>query len=280
MRKNKLNLSWASANTWNIKHKGKVILYIRMTGADYFTHRKDIEDGSWLIAPPFDIKHDYSDFSTKAFKEAVWRNVNYCAGCIKCKPGNSYNILGSEFEKVCNSIISFVNPTVEDIDCVKKLIEYKINSPEIHGTPKKPLLDSKTDGLVRMDNKTDITDVSGTNGVNATKLFDLKYAMFHSRSDCEVIFSTVEPVTLMMYGLVTYKEDKFPSRWSLFGKINEGDSWVQLDSRMKTDVFSEPFIYYSEKTFEIATRNIYQHYKFTFEGNGLYFLSQVHFYIQ
>jgi len=280
LKENKLNLSWASANTWNVKHKGKVMLYIRMTGADYFTQRNDIEDDSWSIFPPFDIKHDYADFSTKAFKEAVWRNVNYCVGCIKCKPGNSYNILGSEFKKVCNIVVSFVNPTVEDIDCVKKLIEHRINLPEIHGTPKKPLLDSKTDGLVRIDNKTDITGVSGTNGVNAAKLFDLKYAMFHSKSDCEIIFSTTEPVTLMRYGLVTYKEDKVPSRWSLFGKSNEDDSWVQLDSRIKTEVFSEPIIYYSEKTFEIVTPNIYQHYKINFEDKGLYFLSQMHFYTQ
>jgi hypothetical protein len=281
LKENKLNLSWSSANTWHLKHNGKVVLFIRMTGAEYFTHRNNIEDGSWLISPPFDIKHDYADFSTdKAFKEAVWRNVNYCAACIKCKPGNSYNILGKNFEGVCNSVVAFVNPTLEDVDCVKKLIEYKISLPEIHGTPKKPLLDTKTDGLVRLDNKSYIKDITGTNGVNAAKLFDLKYAMFHSKSDCEVFFSTAEPVILMMYGLVTYKEDKLPSGWSLFGKNNDDDSWVQLDSQTRTAVFSEPMVFYCEKAFEIATRNIYQHYKLNFEGEGLYFLSQVHFYIQ
>jgi len=280
LKENKLKLSWSSANTWSVKHKGNVILFIRLTGAEFFTLRENIENRSWLISPPFDIKCGYKEFqSDKQFNKTIWENVNYCIGCIKCKPGNTYKILGKEFVGVCHGAIKFVNPGPAEINCVKLLLEHGIAKSETHGTPKKPKLDPATNGLIRINN-TDIVNVTSTEKVPCANLFNLKYAMFHSRSDCDIFFTTNEPVTLSMYGLVTYKESKLPNSWALYGSKNKDGPWEQLDTRVKTDVFPEPIIYHAEKALKIDAPASYQHYRLTLKRDSLYFLSQVHLYIQ
>ncbi|MCL1788604.1 MAG: hypothetical protein FWG38_11510 [Defluviitaleaceae bacterium] len=280
LKEQKLNLSWASANTWHVKYKGNVLLWIRLTGAEFFTHRNHIENGSWMISPPFDGNDSYEEYQSDAsFNTIVWNNINYCVGCIKCKPGNTYNILGKKFDNVCNGRIAFVNPDADAIDCVKKLIAHSIKASEIHGTPKKPLLDPATVGFTRIDNSTNIQDVTGTDSAPAGNLFNLKYAMFHCRTNCDVLFTTNQPIALKMYGLVTYKEDKLPSRWTLYGAKSENDAWETLDIRTKDEAFTKPIAYYAEKAFEIAEPRACQYYKLEFEGAGLYFLSQVHLYV-
>ena len=155
LKEHKLNLRWASANTWVVKYKGVNILYIRLTGAEFFTHRKNIESGSWLISPPFNVRGDYGDLhNDNHFKQVVWSNVNYCAACIKCKPGKTYVILGKEISGVCHSILNFINPGQEGIEIVKKLLNFGMaeadRSAARNGTASKPLLSTKTMGLVRL----------------------------------------------------------------------------------------------------------------------------------
>ena len=281
LKDKKLNLVWASANSWSVKYKGNVILWIKLTGAEVFTNRKNIEDGSWLITPPFNIKGDFKDLqSNKQFKEIIWANVNYCVGCMYCKPGNTYKILGNEFNNVCNIMVHFINPGADEIDCVKQLLEHCIKTYEMHGTAKHPLLDPSTNGLIRLNNATDINVVTGTDGAASGNLFNLKYAMFHSRGNCDIMFKTNEPITLKMYGLVTYKEDKLPNSWTLCGTNSEDGIWDLLDTRIKADEFPESITFYAEKAFKINAPGSYQYYKLTLEGKGVFMLSQIHLYIK
>jgi len=270
LRANKMNPGWAATNTWTLKHKGKLMLTIRLTGADYFTHRKTIESDSWLISPPFDRTSDYNDVPIDGFKETVWANVNYCAGCIKCRPGNTYTLIGKQFNSVCNSMVVFVNPGADEIECVKQLMEHSIKAADKHGTPSKPLLDLRTDGLKR------VKDISAS----CEKLFNGKYAMFYADGNEDIMFHTDKPITVKMYGLTTYKEDKLPKSWTLYGANSVDGSWELLDTQTKADVFNGTITYYTEKAFPISSPEDYQFYKLALHSDGRYFLSQVHLYIQ
>jgi len=277
LEKRKLKLRWASANTWVAKYKGANIIYIRLTGAEFFTTRDNIESRSWLISPPFDLNNDYD------FKETIWANVNYCIGCIKCKPGNTFEILGKEFSHVCHSIINFINPGNNEIDCAKYLLDCGMKDAEEaaarNGTQSKPLFSTETVALTRIDNNTSITDVTGTPGIPCANLFNSKYAMFYSRGKCEVFFSAGEPIMVKMYGLVTYKEDALPTSWTLYGAATGDGPWKPLDTRHKADGFIYSICHYAESVFQMSSPNTYQHYKLTFEADGTFFLSQIHFYV-
>ena len=117
LRENKMNPAWSSANSWIVKYKGKSLLYIKLLD----------KSNSWrIMMPPDGGWEDYDgEFqSAEHLKEIVWANINYCTDCSSCK-GWRKTILGKECENVCHISIHFMNPGVEEIESLKKLVQVK-----------------------------------------------------------------------------------------------------------------------------------------------------------
>jgi hypothetical protein len=120
MRENKMNPKWASANSWKVNYKGKVVCYIRTSGsADY----NSLEDGSWHVNFRTLTDQVYNlDVSGEAIK-LIWDRVRNCNSCYKCKPGVNLTVNDKGFKSVCHSWLYIRNPVNELLETVKKMIE-------------------------------------------------------------------------------------------------------------------------------------------------------------
>jgi len=125
----KMTPRWASANSWDVKYKGRGVCKIQAGG------------GTWLIRPSFNYIYDDALFAFLAdekLQEPIWSNINRCRGCGKnpqdCMK-KSVTVMGKEFKGVCSCVLfQFHNPDAAAIDCAKKLVEYRratiVNPPE------------------------------------------------------------------------------------------------------------------------------------------------------
>jgi len=113
LQSNKLSVTWASFNVWDIKCQGKRVCRIKVN--------KDVVD-SWCI-----------DFETGMLDNAlfgerimsiVWKNIKYCANCSCCMPGHRFDIFGRTFDRACFRAIALHSPDIEAINAAKQLIEF------------------------------------------------------------------------------------------------------------------------------------------------------------
>ena len=271
--------TWSSTNRWNLKTKGKIIGYICIG-------IRSRDDNSWRIL--LDLKEllQYEDFIQKeGFAEVIYNNVNYCERCNHKNPCfGSETILGKKFNNICGVCVSFKNPNLEALDNAKKIIDFRLVLS--HGTANRPIFDTITAGLTRIDNKlriSGISDLEGNINENMTNLFDDKYNSYLYTGAYEhmlvgnshnIVFELNEPSELKMYGLVTGLRLDVPNSWTLYGAVSKDGEWILLDER---DEFPNPVTLYTEKAFEIYKPKAYQYYRITL--NGSYFvLSQIHLY--
>ncbi len=111
---------WTSANSWAVSYKGKRVCYIKLCLRE--------EENAWYIRPAVQYNDDLRDFCRKEhLEEIMLKNVHYCVGCGKCKPGTTVIFFENELNHVCSSPIDFEfhNPNEDVLECVKKLVEYK-----------------------------------------------------------------------------------------------------------------------------------------------------------
>lgn len=111
---------WASENSWAVSYKGKRVCYIKLC--------KKPEENTWYIRPAVQYDEALRDFCREEqLEEIMLKNVHYCVGCGKCKPGTTVIFFEKELKHVCSSPIDFEfhNPDVDALQCVKKLVEYR-----------------------------------------------------------------------------------------------------------------------------------------------------------
>jgi len=116
LRANKLSPTWSSANSWKVSYKGKGVCYIKVPygGPDV---------GSWSVAPETGRLGDANTLPDERLKDIVWDNIKYCRNCAGCRPGRRVVVCGREFDRVCNSAVTFYDPNAEEIECIKVLIQ-------------------------------------------------------------------------------------------------------------------------------------------------------------
>jgi len=130
LRGNKLTPRWTATNAWGVKYKGKNLISIRIGDSAPGSVHYGLNSGSWHIG------HWYLDYfldnfadafeplaSCEIFKAFVWSNVQYCKGCMGCRPGASAIFFGKQFDFICNYRIE--NPDVNGLKYAKQLIECK-----------------------------------------------------------------------------------------------------------------------------------------------------------
>lgn len=116
---------WEGKLYWMIKYKDEYVCYILINGSGSeekfapWTIWSDDSDSNWFADFPLD-EHT---------KEIVWKNVDVCGNCGGCNnPGGSRKtIFGKEFNNVCRTTMRFINPDVETLACVKKMVDIRKN---------------------------------------------------------------------------------------------------------------------------------------------------------
>lgn len=110
---------WEDKLYWDVKVKGKIVCSIFINGSE----NKNEPDG-WIIWTDDSNLTWYADFPMDdRMKEIAWRNVDFCGNCGYCTGGTTKNIFGKEFDNVCRRTMIFINPDVETLVCVKKVVE-------------------------------------------------------------------------------------------------------------------------------------------------------------
>jgi hypothetical protein len=184
--------------------------------------------------------------------------------------------------------VNFNNPKTEDINKVKRMIEFKLAI--VHGTSNRPIFNSDTNGLTRINNRlcvngiTDAQDnpivnqITSKTGIN--NLSDGKYDTYArfwvNENSYDIVFHVNEPTVVMMYSFVTASALQVPGSWKLYGAESLNGSWTLLDEQ---DYFPKPVTSYTEKAFSINAPKAYQLYRFIF-AKCKFDLSQVHFYVR
>jgi len=276
---------WSSTNRWNLRARSKIIGYICI-GV------RSRDDDSWRIM--LDLKEllQYEDFIQKeGLTEIIHSNINYCEACNKSMCGKLRNpmitkILGKEFHNLCGVFVCFKNPTIEALDDIRKIIDFRLILS--HGTASRPIIDPITEGLSRIDNKLCISAVSNLDGKtneNMGNLFNGKYNNYFyagpydghmsTGSSHSILFELDEPAEFKLYGIVTGLRLDVPDKWELYGSASKDEPWVLIDSQ---NDFPKPVTLYTEKAFKIDAPKPYKYYHITFEGQ-YFVVSQVHFYI-
>ncbi len=116
---------WDDKLYWMIKYKDEYVCFILINGSGTeekfapLTIWSDDSDSNWYGNFPLD-EHT---------KEIVWKNVDICGNCGGChNPGGSCKmIFGKEFSNVCRTTLRFINPDIEALRCVKKMVEIRKN---------------------------------------------------------------------------------------------------------------------------------------------------------
>jgi hypothetical protein len=119
---------WEDKHYWMIKYKNEFVCFI-LVGSEGKT-----EPESWIIWSDDSDSNWFADFPVdERIKEIAWKNVDICGGnCGGCnKPGGTHKIIfKKEFNNVCRTTFKFINPDIETLECIKKLVEIRKN--DIH----------------------------------------------------------------------------------------------------------------------------------------------------
>jgi hypothetical protein len=116
---------WEDKLYWMIKYNGEYVCFLLFNGTEDKTEPEgfiiwtDDSDSNWFVDFPLD----------EHIREIAWKNVDVCANCGSCKnPGGTRKtIFGKEFYNVCITTMKFINPDVETLECVKKMVEIRKN---------------------------------------------------------------------------------------------------------------------------------------------------------
>jgi len=273
---------WSSTNRWNMKTKGKSIGYIGIGGK-----RRGNTDGSWYIDLDLRELHQYEDILEKEdVSEIVQKYLRLCNYCGSCSPGMNVMLFEKEIHNVCYSMFVYIeNPDTDLLKGIQKLVNIRLAIP--HGTAIRPLLDTATDGLTRINNKRHVSrvlDMDINTSANICTLFDGKYVKYYyigpygdfktNESSHDIIIELDKRTRVVMYSLVTSMRPNVPNSWTLYGARSLTGSWKRLDVQLE---FPKPVTCYTEKAFKIASPAAYKYYRITFEGTQ-FVLSQIHLY--
>lgn len=112
---------WKDKFYWHVKSKNKYICYI-LIGAE---HPGQVPD-RWIIWADNSGSKCFENFPLdESMKEIAWANVDFCGTCGFCAGGTRKTLFGKEFDNVCITPFSFLNPDAETMEFIKKMVEIR-----------------------------------------------------------------------------------------------------------------------------------------------------------
>jgi len=143
-KENKISTQWTNTNTWKAMKKGEGVCYIRIglepdtAGACYvkFKDPGDPVKGAWDVqaeVPSFNDAGGYEEIQrNQQLFDLLCEKVRKCTNCgnkKKCAPGVNVTLWGRELINRCKFTgIPFVNPNAEELPCVMKLIDKRLQA--------------------------------------------------------------------------------------------------------------------------------------------------------
>ncbi len=139
LRANKLSPVWASADSWKCSEKGKGVCYVRL------------RTGCLSVSPYVDYTKEFEAYAEKEnLCGMIWGNLAFCRRCnprsCAARLGQSEDafkgvkktFLGREFDNICagGGDAHFHDPGEAELECVKKLIDYRRRSIGGNAVPK------------------------------------------------------------------------------------------------------------------------------------------------
>lgn len=113
---------WENQLYWQVNCKNDCVCYILLNG-----------NGDEKQFAPFTVWTDdsssnrYENYSIKdEFREAAWRNVDYCVHCGSCSGGTQKTIFGKKFDNVCRTSMRFTNPDLKEFEALKEILTLRI----------------------------------------------------------------------------------------------------------------------------------------------------------
>lgn len=113
---------WNSKLYWIITFQNEIVCFILLNGSGVeevfapWTIWSDDSGSNWFEDFPLD----------EHMKEIAWKYVDSCGNCGSCSDqGMHKTIFGKEFRNVCCTTMRFINPDVEAIECLKKMVEIR-----------------------------------------------------------------------------------------------------------------------------------------------------------
>ena len=140
--KENMTSRWASVNSWKILYKAKDLAFLK------------VFESSWYLDPVLDFKDkNFEPYAKKEnIEKIILENVEFCINCLpngQCTPGRSVKIFGKELKNVCH-VLRFKDPKTSEIDCIKKIFEYRKNAINEGGVSKTFYVGkSKKDELIK-----------------------------------------------------------------------------------------------------------------------------------
>ncbi len=114
---------WENQNYYFVKYKNEHLCFILINGTGTeekfapFTVWSDDSGSKW---------YENADLDDE-IKSIAWENVDICGNCGSCGGGKRKIIFGKEIENVCCTTFRFVNPKINEFECLKKLIQLRKN---------------------------------------------------------------------------------------------------------------------------------------------------------
>ena len=111
---------WRDKIYYWIQLEEKCVCFIAINengpGSNHWTVWSDDCDLNWLENVP--VEDD--------IKEIAWKKVDQCGHCGSCKGGKPKVIFGKKFDEVCGCTFRVDNPTAEEMDFLKVMVDIRI----------------------------------------------------------------------------------------------------------------------------------------------------------
>ena len=114
---------WKDKPYWQIRYRDAPVCFIFIHGSPA---RYSDEPEGWIVWTDDSGSDCYAkDSLDKQTREIAWEHVDECAKCSPNSPcfgGRAQTLFGKTIDHVCRTQMIFINPDVEALQCLKKLV--------------------------------------------------------------------------------------------------------------------------------------------------------------
>ena len=112
---------WVDKLYWYIKYNEKYVCYILISSEE------EPSPDPWIIWSDDSGSNWYKDvLLDEHMKEIFWENIDFCGNCGGCSvKGTNKTIFGKIFDNVCRTTFKFIDPDIEVLECMKKMVDIR-----------------------------------------------------------------------------------------------------------------------------------------------------------
>lgn len=109
---------WENQSYWYIKYNNEYVCYILVNGTS-----DEKRFAPLTVWTDDSNSHWYSDCKLEnSIKNIAISHIDICEKCGACNGGTTKNIFGKQYDNICRTTFRFINPDLDELKCLKKLI--------------------------------------------------------------------------------------------------------------------------------------------------------------